>query len=194
MKKNLLIGIIVVIVIAAAAWFFLARSNNLPGMTTGNTINTNGVNPYEGKTVSVDYIGTFTDGQVFDTSLADVAKKNGLYVEGKAYAPLTFVVGSKSVIAGFDKAVGQIKKVGDTTKVTIAPEDAYGAIDQARIVTVDRGLFQEGNIVPVVGQKYQLGGQVVTVLEVAEKTVKIDANHPMAGKTLQFEVTLRDVK
>lgn len=153
-----------------------------------------GGNPYEGKTVSVDYVGSFVDGQVFDTSIEEVAKKNGLYMTGRAYVPLSFTVGSKQVIAGFDKAVGQLKKVGDTTKVTIAPEDAYGPTDPSKIVTIDRGLFQQANTVPVVGQKYQLNNQLITVLEVNEKTVKIDGNDAMAGKTLVFEVTLRDVK
>ncbi|MBW6462135.1 MAG: FKBP-type peptidyl-prolyl cis-trans isomerase [DPANN group archaeon] len=86
-----------------------------------------------GDTVSVNYIGSFTDGEVFDTSYEQVAKDNELYQEGRPYTPLVFWVGAGQMIKGFDAAVLNMT-IGETKTVTLAPEDAYGAADPARIV------------------------------------------------------------
>ncbi|MBP6086446.1 FKBP-type peptidyl-prolyl cis-trans isomerase [Patescibacteria group bacterium] len=137
-------------------------------------------------------MGSFPDGKVFDTSIEKVAKENALYAPNRQYMPLSFTVGGKEVIAGFGSAVNGMK-IGETKKVTIEPKDAYGERDESKIAKIDRSLFQQANIVPQVGQTYQMNGQVIAVKEVAEKEVTIDANHPMAGKTLVFELTLKSV-
>jgi FKBP-type peptidyl-prolyl cis-trans isomerase 2 len=55
-------------------------------------------------------------------------------------------------------------------------------------------MFQQANIIPTTGQAYQIGGQIVTVKEILENEVIVDANHPMAGKTLIFEITLKSIE
>ena len=86
-----------------------------------------------GDTVEVNYIGSFTDGEVFDTSYEQVAKDNELYQEGRSYSPLGFEVGAGQMIKGFDAAVVSMT-VGETKTVTLAPEDAYGPSDPTKIV------------------------------------------------------------
>ncbi|MCK5594319.1 MAG: FKBP-type peptidyl-prolyl cis-trans isomerase [Candidatus Aenigmarchaeota archaeon] len=86
-----------------------------------------------GDTVEVNYIGSFTDGEVFDTSYEQVAKDNELYLEGRSYSPLGFEVGAGQMIKGFDAAVVSMT-VGETKTVTLAPEDAYGPSDPTKIV------------------------------------------------------------
>lgn len=78
----------------------------------------------KGDNISVDYVGSFENGTVFDTSIESVAKTNGLFTPGATYEPLNFTVGKKSVIEGFDEGVVGMK-VGEAKKLTIPPEKAY---------------------------------------------------------------------
>lgn len=146
-----------------------------------------------GKRVSVDYVGTFPDGKVFDTSIEQVAKDNGLYTPQRPYTPLAFTVWWSEVIKWFSNGVNGLK-IGETRKVTVEPKDGYGDIDPTKVTKIQRSLFQQANVVPQVDQTYQIGGQIVTVKEVGDTEVTIDANHPMAGKTLVFEITLKTIE
>lgn len=80
----------------------------------------------KGDNISVDYIGSFEDGKVFDTSIEAVARANNLYNEGEKFGPLNFTVGKtpRAVIQGFDEGVIGMK-VGETKKLVIPPEKAY---------------------------------------------------------------------
>ena len=127
-----------------------------------------------GDTVSVHYIGTFNDGTEFDRSR-----------EG---SPLKFKVGSGMVIAGFDKAV-MGHEVGDKFSVNIPAAEAYGEWQEEMLIPVPVERVP-ANIKPQVGmQLHMSNGQrefEVTVREVNETHVILDANHPMAGKDLNF--------
>lgn len=78
-----------------------------------------------GDNISVDYTGSFVNGKVFDTSIKKVAEENNLPPRGGAYEPLNFTVGKGQMIKGFDEGVIGMK-VGETRKLTIPPEKAYG--------------------------------------------------------------------
>ncbi len=133
----------------------------------------------QGDTVDVQYTGTLLDGTVFDTS------------EGRA--PLSFEVGTGQVIAGFETAVLGMQ-VGQVNRVEIPPEDAYGQPREDLIVALPRTQMPEGPP-PRVGQTLELhlqGGHVLQaqVVELTDETIVIDANHPLAGQTLVFEIEL----
>ena len=131
----------------------------------------------DGETVKVHYHGTLADGEVFDSSR-----------EGE---PLTFVVGTGQVIAGFDEAVKSLS-VGDTSKVTIESEDAYGDRREDRIFEIPRKDAPDG-VEP--GVEVELtGGAPAMVVEVTDEIVRIDANHPLAGEALTFEIELVSVE
>ena len=127
-----------------------------------------------GDTVSVHYVGTFNDGTEFDRSR-----------EG---SPLKFKVGSGMVIPGFDKAV-MGHEVGDKFSVNIPAAEAYGEWQEEMLIPVPVERVP-ANIKPQVGmQLHMSNGQrefEVTVREVNETHVILDANHPMAGKDLNF--------
>lgn len=127
----------------------------------------------DGDTVAVRYRGTLDDGTEFDSS------------EGRD--PLTFVVGSGQVIAGFDDAVRGLA-VGESRTVRIEPEDAYGEYTEEAIIDFPADSAPEGL---QVGDAVTLGnGGRGTVLEITDEFVKIDANHPLAGQALTFEIEL----
>lgn len=132
----------------------------------------------EGDNVAVHYTGKLTDGQVFDTS------------EGRD--PLEFTVGAGQLIAGFDKAVVGLD-VGDKTTIEVAPEEAYGEPDPARVQTVPREMLDAPDLTE--GQVLGLqtpDGQALqaTVQKLDEKEVTLDFNHFLAGKTLVFDIEI----
>lgn len=134
-----------------------------------------------GDTVRIHYTGTLDDGSVFDSS------------EGAE--PLEFTLGSGQVIPGFEQAVEGMQP-GDKKEVTIPSDEAYGAHNDEWVLVVDRENFPE-HIEPEAGQQLELSqnGQsfVVTVTEVSDASVTLDANHPLAGKDLTFELELVEI-
>lgn len=132
-----------------------------------------------GDTVHVHYTGKLDDGTVFDSS--------------KGKEPLTFVLGTGHVIRGFDRAVEGMA-VGDEVSTRIAPEDAYGLRSDDLVLDVPAEKFPDA-ATPTVGDRFEMstpdGQRVpVTVTAVADETVQIDANHPLAGQELNFELEL----
>jgi peptidylprolyl isomerase len=135
-----------------------------------------------GNKVKIHYTGTLENGSQFDSS------------EGRE--PLAFELGSGQVIPGFDKAVEGMT-VGESKSVSIAPEDAYGPRNEQAIQEVPKSALPE-NLVPVEGMTLQAQNQnqqpvQLTVTEVGEETITVDANHPLAGKTLNFEISLVEI-
>jgi len=136
-----------------------------------------------GDTVAIHYTGTLLDGTTFDSS------------EGRD--PLEFVVGSGQIIPGLDVALPGMA-VGDKKKVQIACTDAYGPINPEMRQAVPReGIPAE---IPLeVGLQLQMqtpSGQPmpVVVVELDEATVTLDANHPLAGKDLTFDIELMRIQ
>lgn len=131
-----------------------------------------------GDKVHIHYTGRLSDGSVFDSS------------EGRD--PLQFTVGSGQVIAGFDKAVTGMTE-GDKQTVSIPADQAYGDFRPDLVFEVPRDQFP-ADITPEVGQRLQMqnGSQVamVVVSEVTDDLVKLNANHPLAGKELIFDLQL----
>ena len=138
-------------------------------------------NARPGDTVRVHYTGKLEGEQVFDSSAGR--------------EPLEFKLGEGRVIPGFEKAVEGMG-VGEARTVTIPPEEAYGPRRDEMIATIDRSQFPP-NIDPQVGQQLQMNqdGQVlpVRVTDVSEKGVTLDANHPLAGQDLTFELELVEI-
>ena len=132
-----------------------------------------------GDKVKVHYHGRFTDGTTFDSS------------EGRE--PLEFTVGEGNVIKGFDDGVMGMS-IGDKKTVSIQAGDAYGDKSEDMLVEFPREQFPP-DMNPEVGMQLNMtngNGQVilVTIVEVKEDTVILDANHPLAGKDLIFDIEL----
>jgi len=135
-----------------------------------------------GDTVRVHYTGTLEDGTVFDSS--------------KEREPLQFTIGESQVIPGFEQAVIGMEP-GETKAFNIPADQAYGQRREDMKVTIDRAQLP-ANLEPKEGQQLQLGQQegqimIVTVTDVTDAGVTIDANHPLAGKDLAFDIELVEV-
>ncbi len=134
-----------------------------------------------GQTVKVHYTGTLKDGSEFDSS--------------KGRDPLEFTLGAGQVIAGFDDAVTGMK-IGDSKTVNIPSDEAYGPHESELLHSVGRDQIPE-EIDLFVGARLQASGPQgpvnLVVAEVADDTVTLDANHPLAGQDLTFDLELVDV-
>jgi peptidylprolyl isomerase len=135
-----------------------------------------------GDTVRIHYTGTLADGETFDSS------------EGRD--PLEFTVGSGQIIPGLEEAIPGMT-VGDKKKVEIPADQAYGPVDPNAMQPVPRKDIPD-NIPLDLGTQLQVQtpqGQTlqVTVAEVGEEQVVLDANHPLAGKDLTFDIELVEI-
>ena len=109
---------------------------------------------------------------------------------------MAYVHGYASIIPGLEKAL-EGKTAGDQLEVTVPPLEAYGLRDERRIGKVDRAIFPaDAEIKP--GMRFRAssghGTDLVIVTAVEGDTITVDSNHPLAGETLTFSVTIRDVR
>ena len=133
-----------------------------------------------GDQVQVAYVGTLEDGTVFDSS------STGDFIE--------FVVGEGQVIAGFENAVVGMH-VGEEKSIVLASDEAYGPRRESMMQEVPMSQFPD-SIAPRVGQVLEVGQpdgsrRRITVKEIKDDSiVLLDANHPLAGETLMFDITV----
>jgi len=135
-----------------------------------------------GDTVSVHYTGTFTDGEVFDSS--------------RDREPLSFTLGESQVIPGFEDAVLGMQP-GESKQTTIPANRAYGEHRDELVFTVGREELP-ADFEPVLDESYQMvqpDGQMIplTVKSIAPESVTFDANHPLAGQDLNFDIQLVNI-
>lgn len=132
--------------------------------------------------VKIHYTGKFEDGTIFDSSVDR--------------DPLEFTIGQAQVISGFETAVVGMNP-GEKKTTTIPPEQAYGSLQKGMMLVVERSELPP-DLDPKVGQQLKMSrpdgtSMVVLVTEVTEKSVTLDGNHPLAGKTLIFEIELIEI-
>lgn len=133
-------------------------------------------------TVTVNYTGKLEDGSIFDSSLN----------EGRD--PLTTTLGQSQLIKGFEDGLIDME-VGDKKTVEIESDMAYGQYNEAMIQEVPKEQVPEGVIVGHMLQANTPMGPInFRVMEVNEESVKLDGNHPLAGKKLIFDLEVLEVK
>lgn len=138
----------------------------------------------EGDQVKVHYTGKLKeDGSVFDSS--------------RDREPLAFKIGAGQIIPGFENSVVGLEE-GDKTTVEVTPEDGYGEYVAERIFEVDKAQVPE-DLNPQIGQTLQVKSQdgqtaQVVVNEIKDQSIVLDANHPLAGKDLVFDIELVTVE
>jgi peptidylprolyl isomerase len=134
-----------------------------------------------GDTVRVRYTGKLSDGRQFDSSAGR--------------DPLQFNLGEGKIIPGFERAVVGMEP-GDSTTVTVKAQDAYGQRRDDLVIVVDRGDFPS-DLNPKIGDRLEMhrGEQKipVNVMAITEESVTLDANHPLAGEDLTFDIELVEI-
>jgi FKBP-type peptidyl-prolyl cis-trans isomerase 2 len=134
-----------------------------------------------GKTVKINYTGKFENGDVFDTSL----------VEGRE--PLRTMLGQGNLIPGFEKGLMGMSE-GENKEITIEPLEGYGEYLDGLVTTVEKKQVPDtvkvGDVLQSEGER---GVMNVTVTEITDDNVTLDANHPLAGKKLVFDVEVLEI-
>ena len=134
-----------------------------------------------GKTVKINYTGKFENGDVFDTSL----------VEGRE--PLRTMLGQGNLIPGFEKGLMGMSE-GENKEITIEPVEGYGEYLDGLVTTVEKKQVPDtvkvGDVLQSEGER---GVMNVTVTEITDDNVTLDANHPLAGKKLVFDVEVLEI-
>ncbi|MDH5191203.1 MAG: peptidylprolyl isomerase [Gammaproteobacteria bacterium] len=137
----------------------------------------------ENTVVTIDYTLKDDDGNVIDSS------------EGKE--GLSYLHGAQNIIAGLENALAG-KAVGDSLQVSIPPEEGYGVHDESKIQPVPKEMFDGAGEIAV-GMDYYAQGPngetlTITVVEVTDEHVVVDGNHPLAGKNLNFDVSVTEIR
>jgi peptidylprolyl isomerase len=172
-----------------------------------------------GDLVYVDYTLKDTNGNVVETTNATVARANNMYNPANPYAPFSFVVGSNTTIAGFDEAVRGMKLNESKKNVTLTPDKAYGDYNASRTMTMpletitgnntnfslflNQTIMYNGEYIFVAGvgpanntakivplSNISTQGLYTIIPDLQNNTATLDYNHPMAGKTLIFDITI----
>jgi peptidylprolyl isomerase len=144
----------------------------------------------QGDKVRVDYTGRLEDGTVFDSSECHEDECDC------SSGPLEFTVGEGQVIPGFEAAVLGMS-VGEQKTVTIPVADAYGEHQEELVAVVNRSELPTG-LDPAVGQQLELTQEdghtfPVLITEANETSITLDANHPLAGRPLIFDIKLMEI-
>ena len=149
----------------------------------------------KGDVVRLHYIGKVKEtGEIFDTTYEEVAKEAGIYSEKGIYGPVPIAIGAGHVLKGLDEQLEGLE-VGKKYIIEVPPEKAIGRRDPRLIKTFTLGQFRRQGIMPFPGLEVEIeteSGKKLKgrVLSVSSGRVRVDFNHPLAGKTIVYEVEI----
>jgi FKBP-type peptidyl-prolyl cis-trans isomerase 2 len=146
-----------------------------------------------GDFVQVDYVGRIKDsGEIFDLTNEELAKKENIYNPKVAYKPVVLILGADFIIKGLDEALRGMKP-GEKKNVDIPPEKAFGDKKEELVQTVPASKFKGQEMEPYPGAVISVGNMRGRIVSVDGGRIRIDFNHPLAGKTLEYELELKSV-
>lgn len=147
----------------------------------------------KGDFILMDYTAKIKENnELFDTSLAEEAKKSGHYHEGHLYEPMLVVVGEGWVLKGLDeKLEGQ--EVEKKIEIEVPPEKGFGPRDPSKIKMLPLRRFKDEKIAPAPGLEVEVDGRHAVIRSVGAGRVQLDFNPPLAGRTLIYEVEVKKI-
>ena len=139
--------------------------------------------------VEIDFTGRTEDGEVFDTSVKEVAQKQDFYNPNQKYKRLTLCIGEGNVVKGLDKSL-EGKELGKTYVFKIPPEEAFGKKDSKLLQLVNTGELVKKGINPRPGLSLEVEGVICRVKTVSGGRTILDFNNPLAGQTVEYEIKI----
>ncbi|MFH1623019.1 MAG: peptidylprolyl isomerase [Candidatus Aenigmatarchaeota archaeon] len=145
----------------------------------------------DGDFVSVDYVGRVKGtNEIFDLTLEDVAKKENVHNPKILYRPVTLIVGGGFILRGLDEAIRDMK-VGERRTFEVPPEKAFGERREDMVKPIPAARFKDQGIDPYPGAVISVGELRGRIVSADGGRVKVDFNHPFAGKTLEYELEVK---
>ncbi len=145
----------------------------------------------KGDFILIDYTGSVKEtGEVFDTTLEEVAKSKGVYKAEEIYEPTLIVVGEGWMLKALDESFPTFE-LGKAASVDIPPEKAFGNRDPEKVRMVSLRRLTARGITPRPGLRIEWDGKPATVRTTGSGRIQLDFNPPLAGKTLLYEVTVK---
>lgn len=146
----------------------------------------------DGSFVRVDLIGKIKEsGEIFETTKEEVAREAGIFNEKLKYQPLLVIVGSKNILPALENFI-KTMKVGEKRTVELEPKDAFGERKSELIRTFSLSFFKEQKVEPFPGANVTINGLPGRVISVSGGRVRVDFNHPLAGKTVIYEIEIKE--
>jgi len=143
-----------------------------------------------GDFVYIEYTAKVSDsGEIFDTTKEDVAKKEGIFNERIKYGPLPIIIDAGFTIAGLNDAIKEMN-VGEKKKVSIPPEKAFGERNEELVRLIPEARFKEQGVDVIPGSYVMVNNLRGKIISVDGGRVKVDFNHPLAGKTLEYDIEI----
>lgn len=142
----------------------------------------------EGEMIEIDYVGK-TDGEVFDLTNEEKAEEEGINTEQLDLSPMKVLLGENYIIPGLENALMDME-VGEEKELEIESEQAYGKRDSDNIETFPESAFEEQNVQVRQGEDIMVSGRRGKVVSKGSGRVRVDFNHPLAGKDLEYWVKI----
>lgn len=145
----------------------------------------------KGDFIIIDYVAKVKEtGEIFDTTMEEVAKKERLYKEGEIYDSRLVVVGEGWMLKALEESLPNFK-LKKASSTEIPPEKAFGPRDPEKVRLVPLRRLTTRGITPQPGMRIELAGKLATVRTIGSGRVQLDFNPPLAGKTLIYDVTVQ---
>jgi len=145
----------------------------------------------KGDFVYISYVGRIKEsGEIFDVTSEEIARKEGVYNPEVKYGDIPVIVGAGFVIPGLDEALEKMN-VGEKRTVEVEPQKAFGERREDLIKLIPESEFKKQNIDVKVGDFVSVNGVTGRVLSINAGRVRVDFNHPLAGKVLIYEVEIK---
>lgn len=145
----------------------------------------------EGSFILLDFVGRIKEtGEIFDLTMENVARENNIYNPEFVYKPVPVIVGSHFIIKGIEEELKKME-VGEKKKIIVNPEDAFGNRSEKLIRLIPITEFKKQNIDPYPGMTITMNNLRGKILSVSGGRVRVDFNHPLAGKELEYEIEIK---
>lgn len=146
----------------------------------------------DGDFIRIDYVARISgSNEIFDLTREEDARKNGIYDPNFGYRSVPVILGAHNVVRGLEKEL-MTMKIDEKKLVTIKPEDALGERNPDLIKLIPLTEFKKRDIEPFPGMSISDGNMRGRVLAVSGGRVRVDFNHPLAGKTLEYDVEMKE--
>jgi FKBP-type peptidyl-prolyl cis-trans isomerase 2 len=145
----------------------------------------------KGDFIRINYIGRIDSGEIFDLTEEETAKKEKVYNPNITYGPVPIIVGAGFLVPGLEKALLEMS-VGEKKKIDIKPEDGFGQRDAKLVRTLPKKVFRNQKLEPAQGMIVDFSGTKGRIQSIDAGRVRVDFNNPLAGKTLHYDVEIKE--